>query len=74
MMAMLNTREHAHSLATVGTSLGLGSANFAMNSRLQNTRDGMDPIGVNVSVAKETLRDRVDDTKYRANHEGGAFV
>jgi hypothetical protein len=75
MMAMLNTREHAHSLAALGTTLGSGvaSSTFQMNSRMQNTRDGTDPIGVNVSVAKETLRDRADDTKYRASplNEGG---
>ncbi|KAJ7803164.1 hypothetical protein B0H13DRAFT_2389217 [Mycena leptocephala] len=52
----------------------LGSANFAMNSStLHEPRARMEPIGVNVSVAKEILRDRVDDTRYMANHDGGAF-
>ncbi|KAJ7268375.1 hypothetical protein C8J57DRAFT_1325008 [Mycena rebaudengoi] len=74
MLAMLNTREHAHSLASVGTTLA--SSNFAMNSTtLHEPRSKIEPIGLNVSVATETLSDRRDDTKkYRVNHPGGDFA
>ncbi|KAJ7715660.1 hypothetical protein DFH07DRAFT_1068481 [Mycena maculata] len=69
MLAILNTREHAHSLGRVGT---LASASFAMNP-LHGSRARMEPIGVNVTVAEETVHDRVEDTKYIITREGGGF-
>ncbi|KAJ7449415.1 hypothetical protein B0H11DRAFT_2289473 [Mycena galericulata] len=63
MLAILNTREHAHSLGEVKT---LASASFAMNT-VHEPRAKLERIGVNVTVAKATVHDRVDDTKYVNN-------
>ncbi|KAJ7265391.1 hypothetical protein B0H12DRAFT_1100575 [Mycena haematopus] len=73
MLAMLNTRDHAHSIGAVATALS--SSNFAMNSStLNEPRVRMEPIGVNVSVAKDILRDGVDDTKYGVHNGEGGFA
>ncbi|KAJ7675903.1 hypothetical protein DFH06DRAFT_1170852 [Mycena polygramma] len=62
MLAILNTREHAHSLSQVGTLGGSGSTNIVAMNSLHEPRARMEPIGVNVTV--ETAHDRVDDRKY----------
>ncbi|KAJ7601354.1 hypothetical protein B0H17DRAFT_1223193 [Mycena rosella] len=53
MLAILNTREHAQSLGQVGTLVT--STNIAMNT-LHEPRARMEPIDVNVTVAKETVQ------------------
>ncbi|KAJ6477101.1 hypothetical protein C8R47DRAFT_1198843 [Mycena vitilis] len=50
MLAILNTREHAHSLSQVGTLGGSGSTNFVVMNSLHEPRARMEPIGVNVTV------------------------
>ncbi|KAJ7268385.1 hypothetical protein C8J57DRAFT_1325030 [Mycena rebaudengoi] len=61
MLAILNTRDHAHTLGQVGT---FGGTSLAMNTLNSEPRSKMESIGVNVTVAKETVGDRLDDTKY----------
>ncbi|KAJ7320839.1 hypothetical protein DFH08DRAFT_890340 [Mycena albidolilacea] len=52
MLAMLNTRDHAHSLARLGTSISMSG--FSANNRNQNET----AVGVNVTVTKVSDEDQ----------------
>lgn len=72
LLAILNTREHAHSLTQIGT---MANSSVAM-STMNDARSRAAPIGVNVSVARDTDRSYSErhynggeDTKYIDMHQ-----
>ncbi|KAJ6467753.1 hypothetical protein C8R45DRAFT_938410 [Mycena sanguinolenta] len=60
MLAVLNTREHAHSLGQIAT---VGSTSINLTP-LPGHRARIEPIDVTVTVIEESTHDRADENKY----------
>ncbi|KAJ6467739.1 hypothetical protein C8R45DRAFT_1105854 [Mycena sanguinolenta] len=60
LLAVLNTREHAHSLGHLATT---GSVSIGLTP-LPSHRARIEPIGVTVTVVEESTHDRADENKY----------